>query len=151
SVGPASVFAPYFVNDGTTEVKGLNLAMLRDATAVTAGDHAAMLAFDTRSLNPTAFQALAAEYVGSGTRRMFLWPTDLDEHYSSLEVLTAYADMVTLLSGAGVDLVASYGGFFAILLAFRGLAGITHGLTYGDKRVLEPVVRVGLPRARHAL
>jgi hypothetical protein len=150
-VVPNAILAPYFVNDGTEAWIDANKQLIA-ATAQRVGDAtAAILAYESELVAGAELELLADSYQEAPFRSCFLWPGDLDEHFASQDALSAYADLVTTLAEIGKRPTAAYGGFFAMLLAFRGLAGVCHGVGYGDKRNVEPVVGGGLPPARYYL
>jgi hypothetical protein len=148
-LSPALPMAPYFVDDFSGEWRKTNMDCLRIAHEL-GGPVQGMVAFDNRLATPASLWQLVSEYLQSPLKQFWIWPTDLDEHYTPEPSLKGYADAVARLSGEKT-VIAAYGGFFAILLYFRGLAGVCHGVGYGDKRNLEPVLGGGIPPARFYL
>jgi hypothetical protein len=146
---PRDIVVPYFVDDLAGTWRQLNLQLLRTVGQSPAEGYAGVLAFQSRLSTQYGVAQLALDYGDSPTRRMFVWPTDLDEHAAPVSLLRDYAYLISQLASAGKSPISAYGGFFALLLAFRGMSGVTHGVGYGDKRDLEPVVGGGLPPARY--
>lgn len=148
---PARIVAPYFVDDASSRWREINLQMIGQTVAQRRESAAGMVAFDATDLNDVMAEQLARHYGQTGATTLWTWPADLDEHSSATSVLGAYAFLVQRLTVQGVRVLAAYGGFFALLLTYSGLAGLSHGLGYGDKRRVEPVVGGGLPPARYYL
>jgi hypothetical protein len=148
---PDRYFAPYFVEDGLGTWTETNLRMLQRAVDLVGEACVALLAYDALAVDDDAAVLLASSYADAGEFNVVIWPTDLDEHKAAQDDLTRYASIVRSLAESGHSPIAAYGGFFAVLLQFKGLAGFTHGLGYGDKRDLEPVLGGGLPPARYYL
>jgi hypothetical protein len=146
---PALPIAPYFVDDFTSQWRKTNLDSLRIAYEL-GSPIQGLVAFDNRLASPVSLRELCLAYLQSPVEQFWIWPTDLDEHYTPEPSLRAYADAVRMLANEK-KVIAAYGGFFAILLYFRGLAGMSHGVGYGDKRDLEPVLGGGIPPARFYL
>ncbi len=129
----------------------INLALIA-ATAKLVGDLAVgVVAFDSRQATMGTASELAVAYGAAPVGELMLWPTNFDEHNSPRASLEMYASLVRQLAGAGKKPIASYGGFYAMMLSYLGMEGVSHGLGYGDKRDLEPIVGGGLPPARFYL
>jgi hypothetical protein len=150
SLLPDLLFAPYFVDDFTGTWNQVNLDALAIGAEIAGTKAAAILAWTSHVARPDQLMQLARAYADSEIRTVFLWPTDLDEHRAAVPALEDYAETVRIISEKKT-VHASYGGFFAILLSYRGLSGVSHGVGYGDKRDLEPVGGGGLPPARYYL
>ena len=69
-----------------------------------------------------------------------IWIDDLNEHEASFDELCAF---VKLLNGLKSKPVYNmYGGYFSILLTHKSiglLSGVSHGLEYGESRMVYPV------------
>ena len=144
---PTRLIPPYAVEDGNSEIGDLNEEVLKMARQIV--DPAIlspMLAYDSRGADRAAVLSLAEAHAWA--EQTWLWPTDLDEHNSGQADLNLYADLVRALGELGGHPAAAYGGYFAMLLAYRGMRAVTHGVGYGDKRDLEPVLGGGQPPPR---
>jgi hypothetical protein len=148
---PDRFFAPYFVEDGVGTWTELNLSIVEVAASIVGEACLGMIAYDAAATDDAGLSELADAYDDSSDFRVVVWPTDLDEHRAAGDDLARYAEFVRRLAASDRQPVAAYGGFFAVLLQFKGLAGFSHGLGYGDKRDLEPVLGGGLPPARYYL
>jgi hypothetical protein len=142
---PAKLLAPYFVDEFDGTWTGLNRRALLLAAELAGHRVAGVIAFDSRSASDEALANLAREYSLPPVNDYFIWATDLDEHHTSPTTLQQYARFVRTLAQAGKSVTAFYGGFFALLLSYLGLRGVSHGVAYGDKRGMEPVAGGGLP------
>ncbi len=146
---PDGLIPPYFVDDFSGSWTDLNLAALTQASETRKDQVVGMVAYDSTSSTLNHTLPLGMKVLETNVSRLILWPADLDEHYAVDAVLQAYSDLVEQLASAGRRVWAAYGGFFAILLRFRGLDGVSHGLGYGDKRQTEPVTGGGVPPASY--
>ncbi|MGD0018253.1 MAG: hypothetical protein ABSD62_03285 [Candidatus Limnocylindrales bacterium] len=144
---PEWTFAPYFINDYRQDWLSVNVRALEFAEEEPGPDVAGILAYDTRRADHEYLLSTALAYGGDHPRTMFVWASNLDEHRSDMTQLKDYAGIVRQLASQGHRPIAAYGGFFGMLLSFRGMTGIAHGVGYGDRRDLEPVVGGGLPPA----
>lgn len=142
---PALILAPYFVDEFDGVWGTINRRSLEFAAEVAGERAGGVIAYDSRSADEGRLRDLAKAYSDAPVQNYFVWPTDLDEHHAAEITLSSYAAFVERLVGAGKSLVAFYGGFFALLLSYRGLSGVSHGVAYGDKRGMEPVAGGGLP------
>jgi hypothetical protein len=150
-IRPQSTIAPYFVDDFSSAWRTTNRRILEVAETLRPTGYGSTIAIDSRGLGPQNLVEVASAYSEGSADTTFLWLADFDEHSAHTTMLRAYASLVELLANQGKNVIGSYGGFFSLLLAFRGLAGSCHGIGYGDKRDVEPVVGGGLPPARYYL
>ncbi len=149
AIRPRFVVAPYFANLLAQDWSQTNLDAIQMAVAGAIGPVAGLLAYDARRPNGQSLLELGARYAETSASNLIIWPTNLDEHRSSPAALAEYAKLVRTLAASGKDVGAAYGGFFGLLLSFVGMSGVAHGVGYGDKRDLEPVVGGGLPPATY--
>ncbi len=145
---PHFLIPPYFVNSAPDDWIDVNTEAIRLAAPV-AESMLALFAYDSRRVTGQSLVSLGLRYADSDAMKLLIWPTNLDEHRSAGSVLGDYASVVRQLTRAGKRVTAAYGGFFGLLLAFAGMSGVVHGVGYGDKRDLEPVVGGGLPPATY--
>jgi len=120
---PRTVLAPYFVEDFATQWKATNLRSVQLAVEAAGDEVSAVAAYDTRAPVSNELAALAAAYAGCNAKSVIIWATDLDEHFAAQELLNRHADLVTTIAHSGKDTSSAYGGYFALLLSFRGLGG----------------------------
>jgi hypothetical protein len=150
-VGPHATLAPYFVEDFRDGWRNVNVRSLSTHASATRDLRGGAIGVDSRQLTPQNIAELAGTYAETDLDQAFMWLTNFDEHAATVGQLAGYARLTQFLASQGKAMMASYGGFYSLLLAFRGLAGSSHGIGYGDKRDLEPLVGGGLPPARYYL
>lgn len=83
--------------------------------------------------------------------RVVVWVSGLDEVAATEKALDAYASAVDGASTAGKQVFSLYGGFFAVLLASRGLRGSSHGIGFGESRNWQELPVSGPPPRRYYL
>lgn len=82
---------------------------------------------------------------------LMLWIDDFAEFEASSRALGAYVELLTNLQPASKPIVALHGSYFSVLLASREagkLAGVGHGIEYGEHRAVVPVGG-GVPMAKY--
>jgi hypothetical protein len=81
------------------------------------------------------------------TKGVFYWIDDFDETKATKEELKKLLNFVEKITVSKINL---YGGYFSILLSYKGLNGVVHGLEYGESRDVVPVGG-GIPVAKYYL
>jgi hypothetical protein len=90
-------------------------------------------------LDSTALSRIVKEYAGVKPDAILLWIDSFPEHEASQAELQAFVDLASKLSETA-EVVNLYGGFFSELLVRAGiLAGVAHGLEYGEDRAVLPI------------
>lgn len=145
---PEGSFGPYFVDDFATGWRSTNLEFLQRTVELRGNLAIGLVAYDASVATMQDVVGLAVALSDIAVEHLVIWPAELDEHSSTIESLKAYAHLVASLSKGQRRTTAAYGGYFAILLSYAGLRGVTHGVGYGDRRRIEPVVGGGLPPAQ---
>lgn len=88
----------------------------------------------------TALQAVVDAYSALNCTGYTIWVDDLNEHTATTEELKGF---VSLLKGLQPKpMYNMYGGYFSILLTHKSLnllSGVSHGLEYGESRMVYPV------------
>jgi len=82
-----------------------------------------------------------------------LWAADFDETRATLSQIRGLTRLVETLKEKrpDADILSMYAGYFTALLKWRGVSGISHGVGYGERRGIVPVVGGGIPPARYYL
>jgi len=82
-----------------------------------------------------------------------LWVADFDEPRATGSQIRGLMRLVEKLKEKRPDtpILSMYAGYFTALLKWRGVSGISHGVGYGERRGVVPVVGGGLPPARYYL
>ena len=91
-------------------------------------------------LDSSALQVVIDTYSATECSGYTIWVDDLNEHTATIEELKGF---VSLLKGLKHKPVYNmYGGYFSILLTHKSLnllSGVSHGLEYGESRMVYPV------------
>jgi hypothetical protein len=78
--------------------------------------------------------AIAKCISAAGIKSIFLYPNNFKEHEAADIDLERYLACVKTLTDAKLEILALHGGYFAILLGKKGLAGFGNGVGYGEWR-----------------
>jgi hypothetical protein len=81
-----------------------------------------------------AWETVAGRFKASDITSFFLYPNNFREHEAKQDDLKAYVHAVALATEQGLACLALHGGYFAIMLEKRGLAGFGNGVGYGEWR-----------------
>jgi hypothetical protein len=155
---PAALVAPYFYMQASTLDKWLdvNVRLLAQAAAsVTDRPLLAELVIERDILvNSEHVERLVEQYGGIDHDGVLLWIDDFSEVTASLEELRGFRDLSRGLRDAGRPVVNLYGGYLSMVLCSSAgdetLAGVCHGLEYGEDRAVVPVGG-GVPTAKFYL
>jgi len=100
--------------------------------------------------NPVSTKMVIQEYQGSMAEGYLLWIDDFSELSVSEKALKTYLDFTRKLASTGRPIIAMHGSYFSIILsgkAYACLAGVGHGIEYGEHRPVLPVGG-GVPLAK---
>ena len=144
---PALVIAPYFYLTSNTfgDWLEVNLKCLKDSMpAVKDVPLAAQIVISRDVLaNEDQREKLASAYSPLKLRVLLLWVDSFPEDEASEAELRCFKDLIERLGRRGAKVANLYGGFFSVALSRTGLvpalAGVTHGLEYGEDRPVTPV------------
>jgi hypothetical protein len=98
--------------------------------------------------------AIIEKYSTLDVKGVLLWIDDFNEHQASKSKLEVYFNFIKELSQNNLEIINLYGSFFSIMLtAFEdelsfSLAGVGHGMEYGEHRAVVPVGG-GIPSSRY--
>lgn len=144
SQAPAFVIAPYFavsgIQDPWWERSDAFVRMTREA----AGAAPVRRLICTNGVN-----VLDACVRDAQEDECVVWVSDLHELESTVEELAAYLGAIHAATSRGQRIAAAYGGFFAVLASTVGLAGLSHGIGYGEHRAWLELPQSGPPPARY--
>ncbi len=152
AVSPSRLLAPYF--HLSRDLDWLDVAVdLADRTYTVEPQAWVVLCFDSLLLDDSQrLDAIIQGYNALKTPGLLLWATDFEEERASIGQIRGLRRLITELSrGKTRPVISLFGGYFSCLLAEYGLTGISHGLAYGERRDIQPVVGGGLPPARFYL
>lgn len=151
---PSFVIAPYFYMEGSTieEWLELNLQFAEDAGSVVAKQNVPLAVQVVISqdvlCNPELRNRIVDTYSRINTDAFLVWVDSFSEQQSSESALQAFVELASGLKEKA-PVVNLFGSFFSVLLLHSGiLAGVVHGLEYGEDRSVKPVGG-GIPVAKY--
>jgi len=153
-VPPVRVLAPYFFNDRSRLWLELN-RRLGEVSRVLLQEPTSLwipICFDGLLLGePEELQLIIDAYASLSTDGYLFWPTDFEETRATVPQIRGLRQLADGLCDENRPGVMFYGGYFSALLRAEGVVGISHGVGYGEKRDVVPVVGGGLPPAKYYL
>ncbi len=151
---PARLLAPYFYSTHDPAWREINGRLVTQSSEL-AGDLPlwAVICMDALVLDDdTVVDEVADFYAQLPCAGIGLWLTDLAESSATATQLIGVRRLVSKLADSGKkEIINLYGGYFSALLRFDGLTGFSHGVGYGERRDVVPVVGGGLPPAKYYL
>lgn len=156
-MAPARLIAPYFfLSDHEWISLGANLVQVSSEIARERFECGvwALICFDGLLLDQDDFiDTICDFYADLPCDGFGLWFTNFDEHRATFSQIAGLARLVRRLKERkpDADIIDMYGGYFAALLCPLGISGISHGVGYGERRDIVPVVGGGLPPAKYYL
>jgi len=153
---PASIFCPYFYipykyDDGLDLFFKISSETARIISSVPV--HAVLCA-DGSLMNDNLFvNKIIEETANTGIDAIWLWFSKFDEWDAAEESLRNFKRLVEELSKKGLKVYNRHGGYFSLILNKVGMAGISHGIGYGEKKDVlqvkgppnQPIVHYYLP------
>lgn len=150
---PTRLMAPYFYSAHDPTWREINGRLVTQSSEL-AGDLPlwAVICMDALVLDDDAVvNEVAGYYAQLPCAGVGIWLTDLDESSATATQLIGVRRLVSRLVESGKEIINLYGGYFSALLRFDGLTGFSHGVGYGERRDVVPVVGGGLPPAKYYL
>ena len=151
---PVRLVAPYFYSAHDPMWREVNGRLVEESSGL-AGDLPlwAVICMDALVLDDEeVVDEVADFYAQLPCTGIGLWLTDLEESSATATQLRGVRRLVSKLVESGKqEIVNLYGGYFSALLRFDGLTGLSHGVGYGERRNVVPVVGGGLPPAKYYL
>lgn len=152
--GPAVLFAPYFFIErrNTDQLLDLALKLMAESRSQQQDTpvHGVVCADESFLRDTTLVQRLVTELPGMGLSGVWLWFSKLREEEASVPTLRAFRTIVEALSSQ-MDVLNMHGGYFSLALSRLGLAGISHGVGYGEQKDVVPVIGQSTPTVRYYL
>jgi len=153
---PHRMLAPYFFMSHNDPWMDVNRRLAEAACEIAKSEFHenvyAVICIDSLILDqPEAIEKVAEMCMGLDCEGFCLWVADFNEQRATIGQIKGLADLASRVTQGGKPLLDLYGGYFAALLRNRGMSGISHGVGYGEKRDLIPVVGGGLPPAKYYL
>ena len=152
---PEFLIAPYFYMKSSTinDWLDINQKLVIASKGITAGNNLyAEIVIDRGILdNENELKAIANAYLKLDVCDGYLiWISDLSEHQSALSTLVGLRNFVHDLAQNHKPIINLYGGYYSLLLANYGIAGVCHGPGYGEERDVIPVGG-GMPTSKFYL
>ncbi|MGB2798286.1 MAG: hypothetical protein WBC82_00310 [Dehalococcoidia bacterium] len=149
---PKRLVAPYFHLSGDMEWLDINIELANIACRIEPAVWVGVCLDSLLLYSDESLEDIVGRYTQVPTCGYLLWATDFNENRATERQIHGLRRLVNELSQAGTKPVINmFGGYFSCLLAQYGLTGISHGLGYGEKRDIEPVLGGGLPPAKYYL
>lgn len=152
--GPAAVFAPYFYVEPSDASAWLNVNLKLAAATASLSPGApvhAVICVDRSYLLRRDFLELIKDALPkTGIDAVWFWFSRFTEDGASLGELTGFRGIVEALSPE-IDVYNLHGGVFSLALSRHGLAGISHGIGYGEQKDVIPVIGQSIPTVRYYL
>ena len=149
---PTRLVAPYFHLSGDLEWLPVNIALGNRACYIEP-ETWVVVCLDSLLLDSTEFiDNIVSQYRSVRTPGYLIWATDFEEERATEGQIRGLQRLIRGVSQDGTKQVINlFGGYFSCLLAECGLTGVAHGLGYGERRDIIPVLGGGLPPAKYYL
>lgn len=136
---PRCVLSPYYqfqeVGDiwYTTTLEAAKLTQAIDPSA----NVAPVIMCSSTALNAAAAVRIASDF---GTfKRCFVWIESLSQGAANSGEIKRVIELVSALAARGVAVETLYGGFMMMLMEYRGMVAISHGILYTQDKASEQV------------
>jgi hypothetical protein len=152
--GPAVLFAPYFFIErrNTGQLVDLSIRLIAASREQQREQpvHGVFCADESFLRDAGLVQRLIAELPSTGVSGVWLWFSTFREEEADIATLSAFRSVVESLSSS-MHVFNMHGGFFSLGLSKRGLAGVSHGVGYGEQKDVVPVIGQSTPTVRYYL
>lgn len=132
---PQKFIPPYFhTTDGNDPWLEITLACIEHAATLVSPEELCPVIHFAEWLGFDAWDHIRTRLGAVGVGSYFVYPNNFKEHEASTPELEAYVKAVEAAVGAGFRCLALHGGYLAIALEKKGLAGFGNGVGYGEWR-----------------
>ena len=153
-IGPASIYAPYFYIEPNNHDAWMDLVLLLAKVSTDlkydVPVHAIICTDESMLDNNNFLVKLKREILKTGVEGVWFWFSDFDELTIGVEKLKAFRSLVEDLSKE-IKVYNLHGGYFSLSLCKYGLTGVSHGVGYGEKKSVVPVIGAATPTVRYHL
>lgn len=151
---PAALLAPYFYTEPRAlhDWLTLNLRLMNASASLKLEIpvHGLLCADVDQLSDPTFLGKVRDGVIASGVSGIWLWFSRFFEDQATPAQLAAFTKLVRALSERML-VFNMHGGFFSLACAKLGLAGISHGIGYGEQKDVIPVIGQSTPTVRYYL
>lgn len=149
---PAALFAPYFYIEPSSATHWINLnsrlAHASQKHSEGAPIHAVVCGHRDLLTDRPLSDLIISNLRQSGTAGVWLWFSRFDEHSATTQELLALRRWVEQLS-PHMSVLNMHGGFYSLALSKLGMAGIAHGVGYGEQKDVVPVIGQSTPTVQY--
>jgi predicted esterase len=149
---PAALLAPYFYieQSRTAEWVALNrrLALVSTKLVRDIPVHVVICGHRDLLTNAVQSQAIISNLKECKPAGVWLWFSRFDEHGASRQELAALRHWVEQLSPQ-MPVFNMHGSYFSLALSKVGMAGIAHGVGYGEQKDVVPVIGQSTPTVQY--
>jgi hypothetical protein len=149
---PAALLAPYFYIEQSRMADwiALNRRLALASTAVRSDIPVHVVICGHRDLlgNAAHIRTIIEGLKECNPAGVWLWFSRFDEHGASLDELRALRNWVEELS-PHMPVFNMHGGYFSLALSKLGMAGIAHGVGYGEQKDVVPVIGQSTPTVQY--
>lgn len=149
---PAAIFAPYLYcpDTGWDKVLNTNVSLMKSTVSQFGAEkvHGVICAHRQLLSDESFVAALLAGIAESKVAGVWLWFSKFYETKVSKDELGKLRNLVQKLSKT-VSVYNLHGGCFSLCLSKYGMAGISHGVGYGEQKDVIPVLGASLPTVRY--
>jgi hypothetical protein len=149
---PHALLAPYFYIEPSRVAQWIELNRLLTCGAMNLTTkipkHAVVCGHRELLTNKEQAEVIIANLLACRPAGAWLWFSRFDEHTASAKELTALRWWVERLS-AEIPVFNMHGGFFSMALSKFGLAGVAHGIGYGEQKDVVPVIGQSTPTVQY--
>ncbi len=152
-IQPSVLMVPYFFMNQIITWYQTNLELVSDAIALRVGLPIYAIVSIDRSLlqDWNVLATIAQGYRGTQADGFFIWISDLVEQQIGKQELSNLIRFLQDLCSDGRPIYNMYGGYLSALLSVFGMTGLCHGVGYGERRSIVPVLGGGVPPAKYYL
>ena len=149
---PAALFAPYFYIEKSNADSWIELNRRLALTSKNVRNdipiHVIVCCHRDLLTDNALAQVVIQNLLTCKPAAVWLWFSRFDEHEASRQELASLRSWVEQLS-PHMAVFNMHGGFFSLILSRLGMAGIAHGVGYGEQKDVVPVIGQSTPTVRY--
>ena len=142
---PNIIFSPYFFIDKARKDRWINVYKnICEDSSPHSSNLYLTLCFDYELLLDSAFIDKILD-LGRGFKGICLWINNFDESVRGVEYLKSFRKLVEGYKKKNLKVFNRHGGYFSYLLSKFGMTSVSHGIGYGFRKNIMPVLGGGTP------